>query len=185
MALNVADKPAPQPKDYADHVRLMMDMIALGFQSDTTRIATFLFGNEVSNQNFSFVDGVKGGHHSISHHEKNPESLKQYHLINKWHVAQYAYLMTKLRNMREGEGTVLDNSIIMFGSGIRDGNKHDPHNLPILIGGRGGGRLASGQHLSYGVDTPLANLYVSLLDALGAPLDRFADSTGALPGVLV
>jgi len=86
--------------------------------------------------------------------------------------------------MKEGEGTVLDNSAILFGSGIRDGNKHDPHNLPLLVGGRGGGRINSGQHLSYGKDTPLSNLYVSLLDALGAPVERFADSTGPLPGVL-
>jgi len=185
VALNPKDKPAAQPKDFADHVRLMMDMIALGFQSDTTRIATFMFGNEVTNQNFSFVDGVKGGHHSISHHENNPESLRQYLLISRWHVAQFAYLCSKLKSMKEGEGTVLDNSAILFGSGIRDGNKHDPHNLPLLVGGRGGGRINSGQHLSYGKDTPLANLYVSLLDALGAPVERFADSTGPLPGVLV
>ena len=184
IALNAADKPPAQPKDYADHVRLMMDMIALAFQSDTTRIATFIFGNEVSNQNFSFVDGVKGGHHSLSHHENNPESLHQYQLINRWHVAQYAYLLQKLRQMPEGEGTVLDNSAILFGSGFRDGNKHDPHNLPLLLAGRGGGRLATGQHLSYDKDTPLSNLYVSLLDVLGAPVERFADSTGRLPGVL-
>ncbi len=185
VALNPADKPPVQPKDYAEHVRLMMDMIALGFQSDTTRIATFIFGNEVSNQSFSFLDGVKGGHHSLSHHEKNPENLRQYQLINRWHVAQYAYLLSKLRAMKEGPRTVLDNSVILFGGGFRDGNKHDPHNLPILLGGRGGGRLAAGQHLSYGPDTPLSNLYVSLLDILGAPVERFADSTGPLPGVLV
>ena len=184
VALNPADKPPAQPKDYADHVRLMMDMIALAFQSDTTRIATFIFGNEVSNQNFAFVDGVKGGHHSLSHHENNPESLRQYQLINRWHVAQYAYLLHKLRGMQEGEGTVLDNSAILFGSGFRDGNKHDPHNLPLLLAGRGGGRLATGQHLSYDKDTPLSNLYLSLLDVLGAPAERFADSTGRLPGVL-
>ena len=184
VLVNAADKPPAQPKDYADHVRLMMDMMALGFQSDTTRIATFIFGNEVSNQNFSFLDGVKGGHHSLSHHEKNPENLRQYQLINRWHVAQYAYLLSKLRSMKEGSGSVLDNSVILFGSGFRDGNKHDPHNLPILLGGRGGGRLAAGQHLSYSPDTPLSNLYVSLLDILGAPVERFADSTGPLPGVL-
>ncbi|MBY0504848.1 MAG: DUF1552 domain-containing protein [Bryobacteraceae bacterium] len=184
VALNAADKPPAQPKDYADHVRLMLDMIALAFQSDSTRIVTFIFGNEVSNQNFSFVDGVKGGHHSISHHENQPENLRQYQLINRWHVAQYAYLLQKLQGMREGEGTVLDHSAILFGSGFRDGNKHDPHNLPLLLAGRGGGRLATGQHLSYGPDTPLSNLYVSLLDVLGAPVERFADSTGRLPGVL-
>ena len=184
VPLNAADKPPVQPKDYADHVRLMMDMIALGFQSDTTRIATFIFGNEVSNQNFSFLDGVKGGHHSLSHHENNPESLRQYQLINRWHIAQYAYLLQKLRAMKEGEGSVLDNSAILFGSGFRDGNKHDPHNLPLLLAGRGGGRLATGQHLSYDKDTPLSNLYLSLLEVLGAPVERFADSTGRLPGVL-
>ena len=86
--------------------------------------------------------------------------------------------------MKEGEGSVLDNSAILFGSGFRDGNKHDPHNLPLLLAGRGGGRLATGQHLSYDKDTPLSNLYLSLLEVLGAPVERFADSTGRLPGVL-
>ncbi len=184
VPLSAADKPPAQPKDFAEHVRLMMDMIAVAFQSDTTRIATFMFGNEVTNQNFSFVDGVKGGHHSLSHHEKNPESLRQYQLINRWHVAEFAYLMNRLKNMKEGEGSVLDNSMILFGSGIRDGNKHDPHNLPILLGGRGGGRIAAGQHLSYSPDTPLSNLYLCLLEAMGVPAERFADSTGRLPGVL-
>ncbi len=184
VPLSAADKPPAQPKDFAEHVRLMMDMIAVAFQSDTTRIATFMFGNEVTNQNFSFVDGVKGGHHSLSHHEKNPESLRQYQLINRWHVAEFAYLMNRLKNMKEGEGSVLDNSMILFGSGIRDGNKHDPHNLPILLGGRGGGRIAAGQHLSYSPDTPLSNLYLCVLEAMGVSTERFADSTGRLPGVL-
>jgi hypothetical protein len=172
------------PKEHAEHVRLMFDMIALAFQTDTTRIATFMFGNEVSNQNFSFVEGVKGGHHNISHHEKKEENLKMYQLINRWHIEQYAYLMRKLAAMKEGERTVLDNSMILFGSGLRDGNSHNPHNLPIVLGGRGGGRIASGQHLTYSEDSPLSNLYVSMLDAFGTPVERFADSTGRLAGVL-
>lgn len=183
-AIDPAAKPPANPKDYADHVRLMFDVIALAFQTDSTRIATFLFGNEVSNQNFAFVDGVSGAHHSLSHHEKDADKLRQYQLINRWHVEQYGYLLRKLREMKEGESSVLDNSMILFGSGIRDGNKHDPHNLPVVVAGKAGGRLASGQHLVYEKDTPLSNLYVSMLDAFGTPVERFADSTGRLPGVL-
>ena len=149
------------PKDYADHVRLMMDMIALAFQTDTTRIATFMFNNEVSNQNFSFVPGVSEGHHSLSHHQNEAEKLRQFQLINQWHAAEFAYLMRKLRDTKEGEGNVLDNSMVLFGSGFRDGNKHEPHNLPLVLGGRGGGRIAAGQHLKYAEDSPLADLYVS------------------------
>jgi hypothetical protein len=107
-----------------------------------------------------------------------------YYLINRWHIEQYAYLLDKLARMPEGEGTVLDNSMILFGAGLRDGDAHSPHNLPIVLGGRGGGRIATGQHLTYDRDTPLANLYLCMLDAFGTPLDRFADSTGPLPGVL-
>lgn len=183
-ALDPASKPTGNPKDYAEHVRLMFDIIALAFQSDSTRVATFLFGNEVSNQNFSFVDGVSGAHHSLSHHEKDPDKMRQYQLINKWHIEQYGYLLRKLKGMQEGESNVLDNSMILLGTGIRDGNKHDPHNLPVVIGGKAGGRLASGQHLTYEKDTPLSNLYVSMLSAFGTPVERFADSTGPLPGVL-
>jgi hypothetical protein len=183
-ALDPAAKPEGAPKEHAEHVKLMLDMIALAFQTDTTRIATFMFANEVSNQNFSFVEGVKEGHHSLSHHENNSDKLRQYQLINQWHVAQFAYLLGRLQSMKEGEGTVLDHAMVLFGSGLRDGNKHDPHNLPILLGGRGGGRIATGQHLVYGEDTPLANLYLAMLEAFGTPQQRFADSTGNLAGVL-
>ncbi len=177
-------KPAGIPKDYAEHVRLMLDMIVLAFQTDTTRVSTFMFANEVSNQNFSFVEGVKEGHHSVSHHEKDPEKLRQYQLITRWHVEQFAYLLGRLQAVKEGEQSILDNSMILFGSGIRDGDSHNPHNLPVVLGGRGGGRIATGQHLEFAPDTQLANLYVAMLDAFGAPVARFADSTGPLSGVL-
>jgi hypothetical protein len=183
-AIAAAVKPTGVPKEHAEHVRLMFDMIALAFQTDTTRICTFMFGNEVSNTSFTFLDGVKGGHHDTSHHQKDPEKLRQYHLINRWHVEQYAYLLRKLRGMQEGESSVLDNSMILFGSGIRDGDQHNPHNAPLILAGRGGGRIAAGQHLMYAPDSPLSNLYVSMLDAFGTPVERFADSTGPLPGVL-
>ncbi len=184
-ALKVEQRPpADRPDEFPDHVRLMMDMIALAFQTDTTRVCTFMFGNAVSGRNFSFLDGVSGGHHDTSHHQNSEEKLKAYQLITEWHVAQYAYLLDKLRGMQEGESTVLDNSMILFGSGLRDGNSHSPHNLPIVVGGSAGGRLATGQHLSYGKDTPLANLYVAMLNAFGHETNQFADSTGILPGVL-
>jgi len=176
--------PTDRPEDHAEHVRLMLDTIAIAFQSDTTRIATFMFGNAVSNVSFRFLQGVSAGHHDVSHHQNDPDKLRQYQLINRWHIEQYAYLLKKLRSMKEGDGTVLDNSMILFSSALSDGNRHDPHKLPLILGGRGGGRIDSGQHLTYAEDSPLANLYVSMLDAFGTPVERFADSTGPLPGVL-
>jgi len=177
--------PTDQPGNHEEHCRLMLDMIATAFQSDTTRISTFMFGNAVSNVSFRFLEGVSLGHHDTSHHGKTEDKLRQYQLVNRWHVAQYAYLLRKLKSMKEGDSTVLDNSMILFGSALSDGDSHNPHKLPLVLGGRGGGRIDAGQHLKYTDDTPLANLYVSMLDAFGAPVERFADSTGPLPGVLV
>jgi hypothetical protein len=180
----VARPPEGIPRDHQEHVRLMLDMIALAFQTDTTRVCTFMFGNSVSNINFSFVDGVKGSHHALSHHQNKPDKMQQYQLIARWHVEQYAYLLRKLTSLREGERSVLDSAMVLFGSDLRDGNKHDPKDLPIVLAGRAGGRLAMGQHLRYAGDTPLANLFVSMLRAFGSPVERFADSTGPLQHVL-
>lgn len=176
--------PTDKPADHAEHVKLMLDMIAVAFQSDTTRVSTFMFGNAVSNVNFRWLEGCSAGHHDVSHHQKDPDKLRQYALISKWHVAQYAYLLKKLKDMQEGESNVLDNSMVLFASALSDGDKHDMHNLPLVLGGRGGGRIDSGQHLVYAEDTPLANLYVSMLDAFGAPVERFSDSTGPLAGLI-
>ncbi|MDB6055145.1 MAG: hypothetical protein JWN25_2668 [Verrucomicrobiales bacterium] len=169
--------------DHTEHVRLMIDLMVLGFWSDSTRVSTFMFGNAVSGKNFSFVEGVKGGHHQISHHENDPEKMEQYRRINSWHVTQYAYFLQRLKSIKEGEKTLLDNSMVLFGAGMRDGNAHDPHNLPLILGGRGGGALATGRHLTYEKNTPLCNLYRSMLDAMGTPVDRFSDSTGELQGL--
>jgi len=182
--INPESKPESHPDEHPERVRLMLDMIALAFQTDSTRVCTFMFGNAVSNTNFSFLEGVKGGHHSLSHHERKEENLTQYQRIGQWHVEQYAYLLNKLKSFKEGESTVLDNSMILFGTGLRDGNRHSPHNLPLVLGGGAGGRIKTGQHLVYGKDTPLSNFYCSILDAFGAPVERFADSTGKLRGIL-
>jgi hypothetical protein len=162
----------------------MLDMIAAAFQTDTTRVATFMFGNAVSNVSFRFLEGVSAGHHDVSHHQQDADKLRQYAIISRWHVAQYAYLLKRLKSMKEGDSTVLDNSMIQFASALSDGQKHDPHRLPILLGGKGGGRVDAGQHLVYAEDHPLADLYVSMLDAFGTPVERFADSTGPLQGLL-
>ena len=182
--LDPAASPTDQPSSHEEHVRLMLDMIAVAFQSDTTRISTFMFGNAVSNVSFRFLDGVSAGHHDVSHHRNEDGKLSEYQLISRWHVAQFAYLLRRLASMREGDSSVLDNSMVLFASALSDGNKHDPHKLPVLLGGRGGGRIDAGQHLIFTEDSPLANLYVSMLDAFGTPVERFADSTGPLPGLL-
>lgn len=182
--LTEASRPPEEPNGHADHVHLMMDMIATAFETDTTRIATFMFGNAVSNVSFRFLEGCSAGHHDVSHHSKDEDKLRQYEIISRWHIEQYSYLLQRLAAMKEGESTVLDNSMVMFASALSDGDRHDPHKLPIVVGGGGGGRLNTGQHLEYTVDDPLANLYVSMLDAFGAPVERFADSTGPLRGLL-
>ncbi|MCC6293491.1 MAG: DUF1552 domain-containing protein, partial [Bryobacterales bacterium] len=184
VAIEESAKPTGIPKDFPEHVRLMLDMMALAFQTDSTRICTFMFGNEVTNQSFRFLDGVGGGHHDSSHHQNNEEKLRDYFRISQWHVQQFVYLLEKLQGMKEGDSTVLDNSMLLFGAGIRDGNKHDPHNLPLVLAGKAGGRLRTDQHLMHAPDSPLANVFVSMLDAFGTPVERFADSTGPVAGLL-
>lgn len=170
--------------DVTEKTRLMMDIMALAFWSDATRVITFMFGNAVSNRNFSFLDGVNGSHHSISHHMDDPALMEQYARITTWHVAQYAYLLEKLNSIREGDGTLLDNSLITFISGLRDGNRHSPRNVPVVVAGKAGGKFNAGQHLVYEKNTPLANLYLSMLHAQNIEMQRFGDSTGTLTGVL-
>jgi hypothetical protein len=168
---------------FAEHVRIMLDLMVLAFWSDTTRVSTFMFGNAVSPRNFSFLSGVRGGHHEISHHKNEQANLEQYQRINQWHVEQYAYMLTRMKQIREGDSTLLDNSMVLLGSGMSDGNSHNPRNLPLVLAGRGGGTLATGRHLAYEKKTPLCNLYTAMLERVGAPVDRFGDSTGKLKGL--
>jgi hypothetical protein len=169
--------------DHSEHVRLMLDIAVLAFWTDSTRVSTFMFGNAVSGRNFSFLPDVRGSHHELSHHEGKADKLEPYKRINTWHVEQYAYMLERMRSIKEGNGTLLDNSMVLFGAGMRDGNAHSPRNLPVILAGRGGGTLATGRHLTYEKNTPLCNLYVGMLKRAGAPVERFADSTGELPGL--
>ena len=126
----------------------MLDIMALAFWTDSTRVSTFMFGNEVSGKNFSFLPGVSGGHHEISHHENDPVKLEEYKRINIWHIRQYAYMLEKMRAIKEGNRTLLDNAMVLFAGGMKDGNAHSPYNRPILLAGRGRGTLATGRHLN-------------------------------------
>lgn len=169
------------PRDYQKHVRLMLDLIVHAFWTDQTRLATFMFANAVSNRNFApYIEGLGGGHHELSHHQNDKDKIEQYTKINRWHVQEYVRMLEKMRAIKEDDGTLLDHSMILMGAGMSDGNRHDPSNLPILLGGRGGGTLATGRHIAPGKNTPLCNLHLSLLGRLGVELPRFGDSTGML-----
>jgi hypothetical protein len=173
-------RPTGVPKEYEDHLKLMADLLALAFQADLTRVATFVFANEGSNRPYRFLD-VPEGHHDLSHHEGKKEKLAKIQKINQFHVTQFAYLLGKLKAVKEGSGTLLDNCMVVYGSGNSDGNRHNHDELPILLAGKGGGALKSGRHVRYKRETPLMNLYLSLLDRMGAPVDSLGDSTGRLP----
>jgi hypothetical protein len=172
--------PTGAPGDHQQHVRLMLDLIALAFQTDSTRIGTFMFANDVSPKNFSALIPGTGSHHESSHHQNKAEKYEPYSKINRWHSEQLAYFLDKLRSVREGERTLLDNSMVLFGSSMSDGNRHDPNNLPIVLAGRAGGKLDTGRHIACPKNTPLCNLYVSMLEQMGTPVDSFGDSTEPL-----
>jgi hypothetical protein len=169
--------------NHTEHTRLMLDLLALAFWTDSTRISTFMFGNSVSNRSFAFLGDGVGSHHETSHHEDKPEKMEKYQRINQWHLEQYAYLLDRLKAISEGDKTLLDQCMIVFGAGIRDGNAHSPKNLPIIVGGQGGGTIVTGRNLVYEKGTPLANLWQGMLRRVGTPVAQFADSTGELVGL--
>ncbi|MDA0195781.1 MAG: DUF1552 domain-containing protein [Bacteroidetes bacterium] len=171
--------------DVTEKTRLMMDIMTLAFWCDASRTCTFMFGNSVSGRNFSFLDGVTGSHHSISHHMDNEDKMLEYAKIATWHVEQYAYFLQNLKSIKEGDGTLLDNSMAFLSSSLRDGNRHSPRNLPVLLGGKGGGKLKTGQNLIFEEDTPLANLYYTMLNVLNIEKSGFGDSNRLLTEVLV
>lgn len=169
--------------NHTEQVRLMLDIMALAFWTDSTRVSTFMFGNSVSGRNFSFLEAGLGSHHENSHHENKDDKKARYQRINQWHVAQCAYLLEKLRGYREGDQSVLDNSMVLFGAGMSDGNAHSPRNLPLILAGGGGGSLNPGRHLVFEKDHPMANLHVALLKRMGVQPEQWADSTGELAGL--
>ncbi len=176
-----ADTPDGIPGAYRDHIRLMMDMLVLAFQTDSTRIATFMLAHDGSNRSFREI-GVSDGHHSISHHQNDEEKLGKIARIDRFYTEQLAWFLARLQETRDPdeEGTLLDNSMIVYCSGLSDGNRHSHDNLPVILAGHGGGTLTPGRHVKVGDKTPMTNLYLSLLQRMGVSADSFGDSTGAV-----
>jgi hypothetical protein len=168
------------PKQYDDHLRVMGDLLALAFQGDLTRVATFVFANDGSNRSYRVI-GVPEGHHDLSHHGRDKKKQERIRQINRFHISQVAYLLGKLKGIKEGDGTLLDHSMLVYGSGISDGDRHNHDDLPILLAGQGGGSIRTGRHIRYAKDTPLMNLYLAMLERFGAPVPSLGDSTGRLP----
>jgi hypothetical protein len=171
--------PAAVPKEYEQHLHVMFDLLALAFQTDTTRVSTFLVAHDGSNRSYPFV-GVPDGHHDLSHHGGNKEKKQKIAKINNFHIRQFAYFLQKLKSIKEGDGTLLDNCMIVYGSAISDGNDHLHHDLPVILAGKGGGTLATGRHLEFPKFTPMTNLYLSMLERIGEPIQQMGDSTGKL-----
>ena len=179
--IDVPDFPRPEgvPADKDEHIRLMFDMMVLAMMTDSTSVLSFMITNAGSNRSYRHI-GVSSGHHSLSHHGGNREKLEGIRKINEHHVKQLAYFFDKLAQVKEGDRTLLDNSLIVYGSGIGDGNRHNHDDLPILLAGSGGGAIETGRHVKYKDETPLTNLYLSLLEVAGAPTEKLGDSTGKL-----
>ena len=177
--LPVVDQPVGVPSDYAEHAKLMMDLLALAYQTDLTRISTFMLAREVSGRAYPEI-GVSDSHHPLSHHQDEPAKLQRLHQVNEYHLQQFAYLVAKLDALPEGDGTMLDSTLFLYGTGISDSNTHFHDDLPIaLVGGKNAG-IKGGRYIRYPADTPLANLHVSILEKLGVEVEAFGDSTGKL-----
>src|SRR5688572_22100773 len=176
------DRPVGVPTAYADHARLMFDLQLLAFQGDVTRVISFQLARETSNRTYPET-GVSDPHHPLSHHGNDPEKIARMAKINAFHVGLFAEFLEKLKNTPEGDGSLLDHSVYLYGSGIGNPNIHDHTNLPIIVAGGASGGMKGNRHIRYEKPTPLANLHLTLLDKVGVRLDSFADSTGKLEEV--
>ncbi len=172
-------EPNGKPSNPTEHIRLMYDLMVLAFRTDTTRIATFMLANEGSNRAFPMIE-VKDGHHQLSHHENKQDSIEKIAKIDRYYSEQFCYFLKKLKETPEGDGNLLDHSMIVYGGCISDGNRHDHHDLPILLAGKGGNRIQTGRLLEYPQYTPLNNLFSSMLETVGINDVKFGDGTGQI-----
>ncbi len=181
FATEMPDVKIPEgvPDSYEEHIRTMFDLMVLAFQTDTTRLATFMLAHDGSNRSFPEL-GVPDAHHYLSHHQNDPQKLEKIAKIDQFYLRQFGYFLDKMKSVKEGGVSLLDNSMIVFGGGIGDGNRHNHDNLPILLAGRGGGTLTPGKRMVLAQETPMTNLYLSMLDRLGVPAQKVGDSTGKL-----
>mgnify|MGYP003637614382 CR=1 FL=1 len=171
--------PESAPKDYAEYARLMFDLQVLAYQTDQTRVVSLMMALEGSGRAYREV-GVKGGHHQLSHHLGDEAKIANLRSINRYHMEQFSYFLEKMKNTEDGDGSLLDHSLIIYGSGISDGNNHSHSELPILLAGNAGGQVATGRHIRYPKDTPMSNLFLNTLEYVGCPTDTLGDSDGRL-----
>jgi hypothetical protein len=179
MPLPAMDRPAAAPEEFVDHAHLMMDLMVIAYQSDLTRVITMMLAREGSNRSYREI-GVDDGHHNCTHHQNDPVKIAKTAKINTHHVDQLAYLVNKMKNTPDGDGTLLDHSMLLYGSSLSDGNKHTHVDLPVALVGGAGGTLKGGRHLRYAENTPLNNLLLSMLDKSGVRTETLGDSTGEL-----
>ncbi len=174
------DRPLGVPAAYTDHAKLMFDLQVLAMQGDITRICTFQLARETSNRTYAAETGVADPHHPLSHHGNDPAKIERMSKINAFHVSLFSYYLQRLKATPDGDGSLLDHSVILYGSGIGNPNVHDHTNLPVLVAGGAAGGMRGGRHIRYQEPVPLANLHLTLLDKVGVRIDRFADSTGKI-----
>jgi uncharacterized protein DUF1552 len=177
--LPAVEQPAGVPASFEEHAKLMFDLQVLAYQADLTRVITFMVGHETSARAYPEI-GVPDAHHSLSHHGGNADMIAKLIKVDNYNIRMFAYYLEKLASTPDGDGSLLDQMTILYGSGMSDGNRHDHHNLPTLLVGGGAGWLKGGRHLRVPKETPIANLFVTVLDHLGVPMDKFGDSTGKL-----
>ena len=173
------DRPVGVPVAFADHAKLMFDLQVLAFQADITRVVTFQLARELNNRTYPEI-GVADPHHPTSHHGNDPEKLAKIAKINTFHVSLFAQFLEKLKATPDGDGSLLDHTVYLYGSGMGNSSIHDHENLPILVAGGGASGMKGGRHIQYKEGTPLANLHLTLLDGVGVRLDKFGDSKGKI-----
>ena len=175
--LPVPAAPTGVPRDVEEHIKLMYDLQVLAWQAEITRVSTFLMCKELSGSTYP-KSGVRDAFHTLSHHSNVKENIERFAMLNTYHVGLFAYFLEKLRATPDGDGTLLDHSLVLYGSGMSDGNQHNHTDLPVVLAGGASGRLKGGRHLRHPKNTPMANLLVAMLDTLGIPTDKFGDSNG-------
>jgi hypothetical protein len=175
----VMERPVGTPTNYEEHARLMFDLQVLAYQTDMTRVVTFAMAREKSERAYREI-GLEEGHHALTHHGNDPKMVANCVRIETYHSQQFAYFLEKMRSTREGDGSLLDHSIILYASSLSDGNQHSRANLPIVVLGGGAGRIKGGRHIRYAKDTPLTNLFLTTLEMTGVRIENFGDSTGKL-----
>lgn len=177
--LPVIERPAGMPEDYGEHARLMFDLQVLAFQTDMARVSTFAMAREKSERAYREI-GLEEGHHALTHHGYDQTMMAKCVQIEEYQSKQFAYFLDKLKGVQEAGRTLLDNAVILFASSISDGHSHSRKNLPVVVFGSGGGRIQGGRHIRAAKDTPVANLYLTLLETVGVKIENFGDSTGKL-----